>query len=133
MKAPRRRRPRRRTVVDPPLGLSLEAVAKRVRYVGSPEHKDRPSFAGQPRPRADASICDPSLANSQAQLTRWLRDAARRGFVGAPWEGDFPRYVWYKRNGVVYEGRLVNRGSGEYKGYPLRRDQWPEELEELDD
>ena len=28
----------------------------------------------------------------------------------------------------VYEGRLVNRGSGEYKGYLLDRSEWPEGL-----
>ena len=28
----------------------------------------------------------------------------------------------------VYEGRLVNWGNGEYKGYPLSDDEWPEGL-----
>ncbi len=100
-------------------------MASRVRYVGSPEHKDTPSFAGAPRPRlADASVCDPALADRQADITRWLQEAIRRGHTG-PWEGDFPKYVWTRQQDSVYIGRLVNRGNGEYKGYELERHEWP--------
>jgi hypothetical protein len=109
-------------------GTNLQAVAARASYIGSPEHKDTPSFAGQPRPRADAAICDRSLAGKQGQVTRWLRRAIRRGSVSAYWEGDFPRYVWHKEEDVVYEARLVNQVNGQYKGYPLNRDEWPQNL-----
>jgi len=125
VRAPKRRRQRPRTVVRPPPGLALEDVAQDVRYSGSPEHKDRPSFAGQPRPRADASIRDPNLAQSQSQLTDWLREAVRAGCIGAPWEGRFPRYIWREVGGVLYEARLVYRTTGEYKGYPLMPAEWP--------
>jgi hypothetical protein len=47
------------------------------------------------------------------------------GHVGAPWEGDFPRYVWHREADICYEGRLVNQVSGEYKGYPLESGEWP--------
>lgn len=30
-----------------------------------------------------------------------------------------------------FEGRLVNRGNGSYKGYPLEKDEWPEGVEGL--
>jgi hypothetical protein len=93
-------------------------VADRASYVGSPEHKSFPSFAGQPHPRADASKCDASLADA-AELTGWLRTAIRQGQVSALWDGDFPRYVWCRQAGVAYEGRLLNQGLGQYKGYPL--------------
>lgn len=96
-------------------------------YVGSPEHKTYPSFAGPAQPRADASKCDPKLADPE-ELTVWLREAIEAGTVGAPWEGTFPRYVWSRRGDVVYEGRLVNQELGQYKGYPLEVEQWPEEL-----
>lgn len=56
----------------------------------------------------------------------------RSGAVGAPWEGDFPRYVWRREGDVVYEARLINREIGEYKGYPLQRDEWPEGLDGLE-
>jgi hypothetical protein len=61
-----------------------------------------------------------------AELTAWLRSALASGRIGAPWDGDFPRYVWHRRGDVVYEARLVNSGLGEYKGWPLERDEWPE-------
>lgn len=95
-------------------------------YVGSPEHKIRPSFAGHPRPRADASICDPSIDWNQDDLTTHLRESLKAGLVGDPWEGIFPRYVWWKNETTVYEGRLVNKETGEYKGYHLESDEWPE-------
>ncbi len=114
-------------MAEPPPGVDLEMVSHDAHYVGSPEHKERPSFAGWSRPRADASICDPSVG-SPGQLTEWLRAAIRNGNVGAPWEGRFPRYVWHRIGETVYEARLVNRESGEYKGHALRPEQWPPEL-----
>ena len=99
-------------------------------YVGSPEHKDFPSFAGQPRLRADASRCPREISDREL-VNQWLRSAIRRGAVGACWEGGFPRYVWYKDGDSVYEGRLLNSGNGEYKGYPLDKSEWPNGIEEL--
>ena len=106
-------------------------MARRARYVGSQEHKDVPSFAGAPRLRADASCCPRDTAREQRQIAAWLCRAIRAGLVGAPWEGEFPRYVWYKHEETVFEGRLVNRETGEYKGYPLNRDEWPHGIEEF--
>jgi hypothetical protein len=103
------------------------AIALHSSYVGSSEHKSFPSFAGPPRLRADASKCDPALADRD-ELTGWLRAAIIAGAVGTPWEGDFPKYVWCRRGDRVYEGRLVNRELGQYKGYPLEPDEWPEGL-----
>ncbi|MGH3871921.1 MAG: hypothetical protein ACRDSR_10480 [Pseudonocardiaceae bacterium] len=98
-------------------------------YVGSGEHKTYPSFAGPPHPRADASKCDPRLAD-QDELTRWLRQAIRCGRTGGLWEGDFPRYVWHRVGQVWYEARLVNRELGQYKGYPLSPDERPGTLDQ---
>ena len=129
MRATRRRRPRRR-VIHIPSTVNLDGLADRAVYVGSPEHKDIRSFAGQPRLRADASICPRGIWD-QEEIQKWLRSAIRRGATGAPWEGVFPRYVWYKEGSVVFEGRLVNRGNGSYKGYPLEKDEWPDGIEEF--
>lgn len=112
-----------------PTGRDLEAVASAATYIGSPEHKDTPSFAGQPQPRADASICDRSLASDRERVQQWLVDGIRLGTVSGYWEGDFPRYVWYKDGETVYEGRLVNRTQGEYKGFPLEPAEWPPGIE----
>ncbi len=129
MRATRRRRPRRREISVPPRA-DLNALACQAAYSGSPEHKDIPSFAGPPRLRADASCC-PRKISDQETIQEWLRTAIRRGATGAPWEGGFPRYVSYKDGGTVFEGRLVNRGNGSYKGYPLEEDEWPEGIEAL--
>jgi hypothetical protein len=107
--------------------VSLADLADRVSYVGSSEHKSYPSFAGLPKLRADASKCDPSFADPD-ELTKWLRTSIAAGRIGAPWEGDFPRYVWYPHDEVMYEARLVNQELGQYKGYPLQADEWPEGL-----
>ena len=64
-------------------------------------------------------------------VREWLRLAIRQGAVSAPWEGGFPRYVWYKLGDVVFEGRLVNSGNGSYKGYPISEAEWPRGIEEL--
>ena len=113
----RRRARRRRFFVEP--GIDLNEVADRVVYVGSPEHKDVPGFAGQPRPRADASIC-PRDVSDRETVSEWLRSAIRAGATGAPWERGFPRYVWYKDGDTVYEGRLVNRERGLVQGLSAR-------------
>src|SRR3954452_2469508 len=115
MRAPKRRRPLVREIAPVPQGVDLQAIATRASYIGSPEHKDSPSFAGQPRPRADAAICDRRLASKQVLVTRWLRKAIRRGSVSAYWEGDFPRYVWHREEDLVFEARLVNQVKGQYK------------------
>ena len=88
-----------------------------------------PSFAGRPpRPRPDAIQCDRALADSRDQLTQWLRAAIIKGVIGGPWEGEFPRYAWYKQGDTVYEARLVNRTQGTYKGYCLLPDEWPKDI-----
>lgn len=106
-------------------GTDLTRIAERTRYVGSSEHKSYPSFAGAPKLRADASKCAPTFQDA-SEITAWLRSAIEAGNVGAPWEGDFPRYAWYRSAGVCYEARLVNRDAGDYKGYPLQEDESPE-------
>jgi hypothetical protein len=128
VRATRRRRPHRRTLIHPPQGIRLEDLAAKIRYVGSPEHKDRTSFAGKPRPRADASICTASVTQKQAQA--WLVIGLRLGNIGAPWEKGYPRYIWYLSGDIIYEARLVNRDTGEYKGYPLRREELPKNVRE---
>ena len=130
MRAPQRRRPRRREIyVDP--NADLTDLAGRATYVGSPEHKDVPSFAGQPRLRADASCCPSDIVNDLESVSKWLHSALLLGATGAPWEGGFPRYVWHKEGSIVFEGRLVNRTQGWYKGYPLSNNEWPDGIEAL--
>ena len=130
MRASRRHRPLVRSIVVAPSDVDLSSLAERVSYIGSPEHKDAPSFAGWPRPRADATICDRRFVDQQQRINEWLRAAILAEAIGAPWEGDFPRYVWYRDGDTVYEARLVNCESGEYKGYALKREEWPKGIED---
>lgn len=131
MRSPSIKRPRRGEIL--PVDLRPDpSVAELVKYVGSPEHKRAPSFAGAPRPRADATICDPTFNGRQDELTEWLKIAIRKGAVGAPVEGGFPRYVWYRTGDDVFIGRLVNSGNGEYKGWRLDLpEEWPAGLDDI--
>jgi hypothetical protein len=133
MRAPTRKRIGHRRVVTPNADVNLAEIARRARYVGSQEHKDTPSFAGQPHPRRypPASLCPRSLAGEQEFVTRWLRTAIERGATGSYWVGGFPRLVWHKEGDVVYEAYLTNSGLGEYKGYPLEQIEWPKGLESV--
>lgn len=71
-------------------------------------------------------MCPRGLAQERDRVEAWLKEAIRDGNIGGPWEGNFPRYVWYRdTDGSVYEARLVNQGNAEYKGYPLEPDEYP--------
>ena len=128
MRAPKRRRPKRREIGVPP-NIDLDSLAATVRYVGSPEHKDFLSFVGTPRMRGDASLCPRGI--DQETATAWLRSAIRRGATSVYEEGGFPRHAWYRVGDIVFEARLVNRGDGSYKGYPLKDDEWPTGIESI--
>lgn len=126
-----RHRPRigkARSVEPPPAGVDLRHLAGLCRYVGSPYHKDIPWFGGAPTaPRPHASICPRELARKQALVEGWLRDAIRAGQVGG-WDHGFPRYVWYRDEGTVYEARQGSPSSGAYHGYPLEEREYPRGL-----
>lgn len=131
MKAPKRRRTIPGKIASGVNTSILKGFATRVRYIGSPEHKGSPNpllQGNQPRLRADASMC-PKDIQSSATVTTWLRDAFNKGAVSECGESAFPRYVWYKRDDQVFEGRLVNPELGEYKGYPIEEFEWPKGIE----
>ena len=133
MRAPKRRRPLKRRICVP-AGVDLEAAAKQAKYIGSSEHKNAPSPAGAPKLRSDASCCPPAIVKQRKKITDWLRSAIRHGSTGKFWEGHsprFPRYVWYRHGNTVFEGHLTNQVFGEYKGYPLKRSEWPDDFEAI--
>jgi len=132
VRAPKRRRPQPRIIQPPPEGIDASGLASRVTYVGSPEHKTGPSFAGTPRPRGDATRCDPALNDRLHEIQQWLRQAFEVQCFGGPWEGGFPRYAWCMVGQIVYEARLVNRGLGQYKGWQLEPEEWPDGIDDFD-
>ena len=135
MRASKRRRPRKKHRICVPADVDLEAAAKQAKYIGSSEHKNTPSPAGPPRLRSDASRCPPEIVQKWKEVPGWLRDAIRNGSTAELWEGRhptrFPRYVWYRQGDTVFEGRLLNQDLGEYKGYPLKRSEWPDDFEAI--
>ena len=120
----RRRNNRKvRKVVTPPVGVNLEKVANSCRYVGSVYRKRNPSFAGSPKPRPDAGICPSDLRDRRKLVESWLKNAVASGNVGRFDECGYPRIVWYREGNTIFEARTGAKGSGEYHGYPLQRDQ----------
>lgn len=119
--------------IAPSGDVDYDQIAADVQYVGSPEHKTYPSFAGPPSPRPDASICPDRFKDEQDMLTDWLRKAIQNKAVGSYTEGGYPRYAWYKDEDTVYLARLVNRGNGTYKGFPIEKSEWLDGIDEYYD
>jgi hypothetical protein len=125
MKQPKRRRP-------PPKAIRRNEdiaywtwLSEKVWYQGSVCHKRYPSWLGAPRPRADASICDPTIARETAEL----KEAALKGFISELRSGEFPTYIWYKAaDGGLFTARITQRETGEYHGYPEWDDIFPNEF-----
>jgi hypothetical protein len=123
MRAPRRRRPRKDERLAPGPETDLAAIAEKVTYIISTEHKDYLTSAGPGNLRSDASRCPREL--DFAEVLEWLRTAFRECSVSADLEGDFPRYAWKRLGSSVYEARLSNAGLGQYKGYPIKDHEAP--------
>ena len=98
---------------------SPDDLAERVKYVGSPEHKDHPSPAGPPRLRSDATPCEEIMTRDVDRNTQALQEGIRRRCVSPVFEGGYPKYVWTWMDGVLYEARHINGPQGTYKGYRL--------------
>ncbi len=118
MRTPHRRRPRKDQRFLPGQETDLAAMAEKVTYVISAEHKDYLTSAGPGNLRSDASACPRGL--NFDEVTEWLREAVREGAFSAALEGEFPRYAWKRIGDQVYEARLSNSGLGQYKGYPIK-------------
>jgi hypothetical protein len=110
------------------IGRSITLTVAPSRWLASLPPNSPATIAGEPRPRADASICDRKLLTRPGELTAWLQAAIRTGKVSELFEGEFPRYAWHRDGDIVYEARLINSVAGQYKGYPLNADEWPSGL-----
>jgi len=127
------KRPPQQTVPDLS-PAALATLAARADYKGSVEHKDVRTWLGYPQPRRrgrheeptdrrqNATICPLATNADREMAAAWLRNAIRCGqFDRSVWDGEFPRYVWYKdEKGQYWLGRCMQRGSGGYKGWPIQ-------------
>ncbi len=125
-------RPKRRVIGKWPVEAEPpEALAEKVSYVGSPEHKDHPSSAGPPRLRTDATPCEPHMTKDLGRNSEALKEGIRRRCTSARFEGGFPKYVWTWIGGCLYEARHINGPQGTYKGYRLEEMEWPKDPDGL--
>ena len=120
------RRPLKRDRLAADAQVDVDGIADKVSYVLTPEHKDYLTSAGPGKLRSDASACPRNLDFDK--VLSWLRQAIRARYISADFDGSFPRYVWTRVEGRVYEARLSNSGLGVYKGYPIHDHESPEWL-----
>lgn len=110
-----------------------EEMINKVKYECSAEHKDFFHISwGNPHPRPDIEDpCPRELSKNNEQILSWLKEALERGTHEDSRLG-YPRYVWYysKELDMVFEGRLTEKVQGIYKGYPLKKDEWPKNIKE---
>jgi hypothetical protein len=104
----------------------MNALCKRIRYGGNPEHKrNQGDFGLAPlsaRPRADKTRCDPTGILTKSVALSLLRAGARKGLISRQQRGHFPQNIWSVKDGIVLEAQLENQATGAYHGYPLPKD-----------
>lgn len=104
-----------------------EILATRARYVGSCEHKKKKSWLGLPKAgsrRRKTTICELVKDKDKRKATMWVRSAIKLKqckFVRG--DKDFPKHVWYESGGQIWYGRCTNSVSGEYKGWPISKEE----------
>lgn len=98
-------------------------VAARAKYVGSPEHKDYPSSAGAAALKSDNARC--AVYKDFRPLVQALRDAIISECVSEQFEAGFPRFVWSRFDGKMYEARHIGGNPGQYKAYEIGPENYP--------
>ena len=108
--------------VDPEL---LARIENEARYTGSALHKRRGAdygFSPPANPRPHKSLCDGGRVVARDEARALFREGVRRGMISTFREDELPKYVWsVASDGRVYEAK-VERGSRNYHGYELGRD-----------
>jgi hypothetical protein len=106
----------------------LKQAALHAVYDGNQNVNHCPDAMGRPpRGRAKpASICPRRWTDEDA--TKALREAVARGNVSEAWEDGFPRYVWHRAEGILYEARHTRGPAGLFHAYPIEDIQAPRGL-----
>ena len=111
-------------------------LAARAKYVGSPEHKVKRWWGGLPasrqrkggeigRPGKQTTTICPLVSDEDRKMaTEWIQGAIRTGqYEFCQGDQDFPKKVWYRTDGQVWQGLVVNKAAGEYKGWPISEEE----------
>jgi hypothetical protein len=114
MRAPKRWRTPRRVAATPPDRATLEIVSRRVSFE---------LWEETGKPVGDLLTWGNSIDSAPLDT---LREGILAGFLGGPWLGDYPQYVWHRTGDTVHEFRLTDRRLGRYTGYELHPSEWPE-------
>jgi hypothetical protein len=115
--------PKRALVANKPAQEELSAIAKKVSYIGNPEHKRNPGdFALTPpsAPRSDKTLCDLAGIRSRSEALSTLRSGVLDGLISDQKRGEFPQNIWsVNSDGIPFEAQLDNQEAGTYHGYPM--------------
>jgi hypothetical protein len=130
------KRPSQQPARKPLSPAERKALAARVEYLGSKEHKAKRWWGGLPgirygrdgRParekREKTTICDLVSEQDRERATAWLRAAIECGQFGfLEGDQDFPKHVWYQAECRGWFGFCINRTAGHYKGWPMEEDE----------
>lgn len=113
----------KRKISDVAEPQTLRALARRIKYVGSPFHKRKPGDFGltppvQPRP--DKTLCDGARIFEPQVAQDLLVKGLKAGLISVQHRGDFPQYIWaVSTDGIALEAQLDNVDRGTYHGYPM--------------
>ncbi|MDT4331521.1 hypothetical protein ACQE3E_13740 [Methylomonas sp. MED-D] len=98
-------------------------LAKQVKYVGNPEHKQNPGDFGLTPPsgaRPGKSLCDAVNIFSKRIAQSLLKLGLQKGLVSERYHGDWPQNIWsVTEKGEALEAQLDNKEQGTYHGYPM--------------
>ena len=115
--------PKRTLVAHKPEQSELAILAKKVHYVGNPEHKRNPGdFALTPpsAPRADKTLCDLAGIRLKSDAVSVLRGGVLKGLISDKKRGTFPQNIWsVNSERIPFEAQLDNQETGTYHGYPM--------------
>lgn len=102
---------------------SIGMLKGKLKYTCSEDHMMTPKMGKSMKISIDNKSKCPKDIVDPIVVVNWIELALDKGLYSEEFDGNYPRYVWWKRihdNEIQYfEARITNREIGEYKGYPL--------------
>ena len=116
--------PKRRIAASGVLSLpERQALAGRLTYVGSANHKRQPGdygFHPPTNPRPSKSLCDARRCVLLGEAQALMQKGILKGMISTWFVGDVPKYVWsVDEFGEAFEAKIGRDG---YHGYRLESD-----------